>query len=188
LSDLLQLEALRRPTSRLSFCTRSTFGSGRSGRPSKACTATSTCLTGKHPPQLAPFVLQPDPDVSDAYRDTISHLVSMASCLVSHAVASDTVDGLFGAASTSDRNNNFDAFASKHTCVYLSVRYHRRTTLTLRCRSPLVFSSFELGHNSTALLHFNVILDPLSETAQRWSTTLKVSVCLGSDLKGRLID
>lgn len=39
----------------------------------------------------------------------------MASCLVSHAVVSETVDGLFGVATPSNRNSNFDEFASKHT-------------------------------------------------------------------------
>jgi UDP-glucose:glycoprotein glucosyltransferase len=34
--------------------------------------------------------------------------------------------------------------------------------------------SFETGYNSTALVHVTAILDPLTELAQRWSTTLKV--------------
>jgi hypothetical protein len=32
----------------------------------------------------------------------------------------------------------------------------------------------QYGHNSTALYHVAVILDPLSETAQRWSSLLEV--------------
>jgi hypothetical protein len=37
-----------------------------------------------------------------------------------------------------------------------------------------VLRSFEVGDNSTALYHVAVILDPLSETAQRWSSLLEV--------------
>ena len=33
---------------------------------------------------------------------------------------------------------------------------------------------FEVGDNSTALYHVAVILDPLSEIAQRWSSLLEV--------------
>jgi hypothetical protein len=37
---------------------------------------------------------------------------------------------------------------------------------------------FQYGDNSTALYHVAVILDPLSETAQRWSSLLEVCVFL----------
>lgn len=39
-----------------------------------------------------------------------------------------------------------------------------------------LFSKFEFGDNSTALYHLAVVVDPLSETAQKWSGILKVSL------------
>lgn len=33
---------------------------------------------------------------------------------------------------------------------------------------------FEYGDNSTALFHFGVLLDPLSEAAQKWTSLLQV--------------
>ena len=35
---------------------------------------------------------------------------------------------------------------------------------------------FEFGDNSTALLHFALLLDPLSEAAQKYSSLIEVSV------------
>jgi len=42
----------------------------------------------------------------------------------------------------------------------------------------VTFRVFEFGDNSTALYHVAVIMDPLSETAQRWSSLLEVWVVL----------
>jgi len=35
-------------------------------------------------------------------------------------------------------------------------------------------TAFKIGDNSTALYHIAVLLDPLSETGQKWSSILKV--------------
>jgi len=37
-------------------------------------------------------------------------------------------------------------------------------------------TAFKIGDNSTALYHIAVLLDPLSETGQKWSSILKVEV------------
>jgi hypothetical protein len=34
---------------------------------------------------------------------------------------------------------------------------------------------FELGDSSTAMYHFSVLLDPLSEATQKWSSLVEVS-------------
>lgn len=41
-----------------------------------------------------------------------------------------------------------------------------------------VCSSFEVGDKSKALVQVEVILNPLTETAQKWSTMLRVSLLL----------
>jgi hypothetical protein len=37
-------------------------------------------------------------------------------------------------------------------------------------------SSFNIGDAETALIHVDVIVNPLTETAQKWSTMLRVGV------------
>ena len=46
---------------------------------------------------------------------------------------------------------------------------------------------FEFGDNSTAIFHIGVLLDPLSETAQKWAPLLEVGdsiSCVVSQLTG----
>lgn len=45
----------------------------------------------------------------------------------------------------------------------------------LRNDAKILRRMFELGDNSTALYNVGVIIDPLSETAQKWSSLLHVS-------------
>lgn len=40
----------------------------------------------------------------------------------------------------------------------------------------LVFSSFTIGNNETAMFHFGVILNPVSDTAQKYSSLLEVGL------------
>ena len=44
-------------------------------------------------------------------------------------------------------------------------------------------SGFTLGDNSTAFYHFGVIVDPLSETAQKWSSLLRVGIAVSLSVK-----
>lgn len=37
----------------------------------------------------------------------------------------------------------------------------------------MIYSTYRFGDNSTALLHIGVVVDPLSEAAQRWSSLLE---------------
>ena len=46
--------------------------------------------------------------------------------------------------------------------------------------------AFEYGNNATALYHIAVLVDPLSETAQKWSSIIQV--CLSLTLYGPLSD
>ena len=51
--------------------------------------------------------------------------------------------------------------------MYLPSRYNTKA---------YVFrSGFEFGDPETAIYHFGILLDPLSETAQKWSSILEVS-------------
>lgn len=47
-----------------------------------------------------------------------------------------------------------------------------RVRLLISPRSSL--SSFNVGNPNAALVHVDVILNPLTETAQKWSTLLRV--------------
>ncbi len=38
--------------------------------------------------------------------------------------------------------------------------------------------AFSIGDNTTALYHFGVLVDPLSEAAQKWSSLFEVSTLL----------
>lgn len=40
---------------------------------------------------------------------------------------------------------------------------------------PIFRSAFNIGDNNTALYHFGVVIDPLSEAAQRWSSLMEVN-------------
>ncbi|CED83771.1 UDP-glucose:glycoprotein glucosyltransferase [Phaffia rhodozyma] len=82
-------------------------------------------------------------------RTTYSNLVAFTSSTVSQAVAEDVVPGMFGVASASTRSQAYELFRSDKT-------------------------SFEIGHKATALLRIVAIMDPATEFAQKWSTTLRV--------------
>lgn len=45
-----------------------------------------------------------------------------------------------------------------------------------------LYSAFNSGNNSTALYHVGVIVDPLSETAQKWSSVIEVGNSVGHDV------
>jgi hypothetical protein len=49
-----------------------------------------------------------------------------------------------------------------------------------------VYSSFEVGDKSKALVQVEVILNPLTETAQKWSTMLRVSLSCSQKLQRSL--
>ncbi|KAJ4473165.1 glycosyltransferase family 24 protein [Lentinula aciculospora] len=81
-------------------------------------------------------------------RATLAHTISMASSVISAIQVPDPSEvGLFDAPRR-PRNRNYQTLERKHT-------------------------SFEVGDNSTALYQMAVILDPLSETAQKWSSLLQ---------------
>ncbi|KAJ4470665.1 glycosyltransferase family 24 protein [Lentinula edodes] len=81
-------------------------------------------------------------------RATIAYTVSMASSIISAIQVPDPSEvGLFDAPRR-PRNRNYQTLETKHTL-------------------------FEVGDNSTALYQVAVIVDPLSETAQKWSSLLQ---------------
>ncbi|KAJ3833052.1 UDP-glucose:glycoprotein glucosyltransferase-domain-containing protein [Lentinula raphanica] len=81
-------------------------------------------------------------------RATVAHVVSMASsAIASIQVPEPSEVGLFDAPRR-PRNRNYRTLESQYTL-------------------------FEVGDNSTALYHIAVIVDPLSETAQKWSSLLQ---------------
>lgn len=55
---------------------------------------------------------------------------------------------------------------SPHSCL-------RFTLITRHCDS-----GFTLGDNTTAFYHFGIIVDPLSEAAQKWSSLMQVSITI----------
>ncbi|KAF9077351.1 glycosyltransferase family 24 protein [Rhodocollybia butyracea] len=88
------------------------------------------------------------PGLKDLDRASISHIVSMTSSVISAIQVPDPSEvGLFDAPRR-PRNRNYRILEDKHTC-------------------------FKIGDNSTALYQIAVVLDPLSETAQKWSSLLQ---------------
>ncbi|KAJ3987860.1 glycosyltransferase family 24 protein [Lentinula detonsa] len=88
------------------------------------------------------------PGLRNLDRATIAHVVSIASSVISSIQLPDPSEvGLFDAPRR-PRNRNYRTLESKYTV-------------------------FEVGDNSTALYQIAVIVDPLSETAQKWSSLLK---------------
>ncbi|KAI0090064.1 glycosyltransferase family 24 protein [Irpex rosettiformis] len=88
-------------------------------------------------------------NIADEYdQNAYNGLVSMASSLISSIHLPDPSEaGLFNAP-IRPRRRNYQSLASN-------------------------FTKFEYGDNSTAPFHFGVILDPLSEAAQKWSALLE---------------
>jgi UDP-glucose:glycoprotein glucosyltransferase len=93
--------------------------------------------------------------------------VAMASSVVSSSQLPDPSEtGLFDAP-LRPRQRSYQLLDSEYT--------YAKTFLSFVLPLTLIFSSsFKFGDNSTALYHVAVVLDPLSEMAQKWSSILEV--------------
>ncbi|TFK38220.1 UDP-glucose:Glyco protein glucosyltransferase-domain-containing protein [Crucibulum laeve] len=88
------------------------------------------------------------PDVVDGDRASFANLVAMTSSIIASTQQPDPSEiGLFDAPQR-PRQRNYQLLDSKYT-------------------------AFEFGSNATALYHIAVLVDPLSETAQKWSSILR---------------
>ena len=101
-------------------------------------------------------------------RAAFTDLVTMASSIVSSIHLPDPSEsGLFNAP-IRPRRRNYQLLSGNYTYA-LNVCARGVMTLTRHvCRS------FEYGNNSTALFHFGVLIDPLSDAAQKWSSLIEV--------------
>jgi UDP-glucose:glycoprotein glucosyltransferase len=97
-----------------------------------------------------------------------AEVVGMASSVVSSSQLPDASEiGLFDAP-LRPRQRSYQLLDLEHT-------YAAIISLSFLLSLILIVSScFEFGNNSTALYHIAVLLDPLSETAQKWSSILEV--------------
>ncbi|OBZ72146.1 UDP-glucose:glycoprotein glucosyltransferase, partial [Grifola frondosa] len=101
----------------------------------------------------------------DLDRGASAELVAMTSSIVSSIQMPDPSEvGLFNAPYR-PRLRNYQLLDGEYTYVSLPSRtYHTLTT---------ILSGFTFGDNATAFYHFGVLLDPLSEFAQRWSSLME---------------
>ena len=104
-------------------------------------------------------------------RVEFSNIVSMSSSIIAAIQLPDPSEaGLFDAPQR-PRQRAYQLLDSKYTYVLfwddvwclLSIYYIR---------------AFEYGNNATALYHIAVLVDPLSETAQKWSSIIQVCLSL----------
>ena len=93
----------------------------------------------------------------------------MASSVISSVQLPDPSEqGLFNT-NQRPRQRNYRQLSGNYT--YDSVSFLKRF-------APLIsflYSSFSFGNPETASYHFGVLVDPLSEAAQKWSVYLEVS-------------
>lgn len=93
-------------------------------------------------------------------------MVSMVSSVISSIqLPEPSQAGLFNTPRRA-RRRNYQLLDREYTYVVL---FPRR----LHC-SWALRSKFEFGQNSTALYYFGILLDPLSETAQKYSSIIEV--------------
>ena len=99
-------------------------------------------------------------------------MVSIAASIISAIQLPDPSEaGLFNAP-LKPRLMNYRALSGKYTCVFF---YPDGMEFT----DGRITSSFTIGDNSTALYHFGVIVDPLSESAQKWTSLFEVNGVVG---------
>ena len=105
---------------------------------------------------------------SASNRDAFADIVSMASSIISASQVPDPSEtGLFDAPPR-PRMRNYRYLGGNYTYVAWS------REINYPCLS-FNSSAFEFGDNTTALYQVGVLLDPLSETAQKWSPLMEVS-------------
>src|SRR5438477_8930889 len=93
-------------------------------------------------------------------------LVSMASSVISSSQLPDPSEvGLFDTPQK-PRQRSYQFLSDNYTLVACDM-------LPLR-QSYFLSRAFELGNESTALYHVAILLDPISEAAQKWSSLVKV--------------
>jgi len=101
------------------------------------------------------------------YSHSFGHLVAMASSVIASNQQPDpSQTGLFDTP-PKPRQRNYELLSDNYTCVPSVMLYFPLIAW-------LVSRAFESGDPSTALYHVAILLDPLSEAAQKWSSLLGV--------------
>lgn len=109
-----------------------------------------------------------DSDVPNIqYSDAFAQAVSLASSVISSIHLPDASEvGLFNAP-LKPRRRNYQLLGGKYVYVVIT----KSTGNPYLC---ITIRRSEFGDNSTALYHFGILLDPISEAAQKWSSLLEV--------------
>lgn len=102
-------------------------------------------------------------------RESYTRLVSMASSVISAMQQPDPSEATLFETPQRPRQRKYRFLDSDYT-----YDYRIRLYLCLTIDVYTLCSSMKLGENETALYHVAVVLDPISEKAQRWSSLLEV--------------
>jgi hypothetical protein len=102
-------------------------------------------------------------------RASFADLVSMSSSIVwSIQLPDHSESGLFDTP-TKPRQRSYQLLADNHMFVICVI-------LVQLTQIPFLCSAFEFGDDSKALYRIVVLLDPLSEAAQKWPSLVKVGI------------
>src|SRR4051812_15000423 len=93
---------------------------------------------------------------------------------MSEATTSDVPVGLFEEKELK-RDLSFKELKSEHRFEILILNPYQIILCTCNLLYLLYYSKVVIGDMEAALYKISVLIDPISETAQKWSTLLKVS-------------